>query len=111
MSDAMKTMRPLPGYVLVRKPPRADRTPGGIVLPDVVRTENEIAVETTVVAVTGDRHPKKGTVMPTELKAGQRVLVRAYDAMCEGKENREFEVNGESCVLVNYAAVLAVVEG
>ena len=79
-------IRPLHDRVLVQRLEAEDKSTGGIIIPD---TAKEKPQEGKVVAVGGGKRKDDGTLIPMEVKAGDRILFSKYsgsDVRLDGKE-------------------------
>lgn len=83
-------VRPLQDYILVQRVEEASMTPGGIIIPD---TAKEKPQEGIVKAVGKGRKMKDGTLIPTELKVGDRVLFGKYSGT-------DVKIDGEDYLLI-----------
>lgn len=99
-------IKPLHDWVVIRPAKAQDRTPGGIVIPDVAKERPQ---EGEVLSVGPGRlepeKDEKGKVkqerkfIKTVLKPGERVLYEKYSA-------KKLELNGEELVMVREEDVL-----
>jgi len=100
-------IRPLHDWVVIRPGTAQDRTPGGIVIPDVAKEKPQ---EGEVLAVgegrfekekdeKGKSKEKEGKFIKTTLKPGDRVMYEKYSG-------KKVEVNGEELVMVREEEVL-----
>jgi len=85
--------------VLIRIDAPEDMTPGGIILPADAQKKRETA---EVVAV-GPGLAQMGKVLPLDLEAGERVIFNSWNPA-------EVECAGETLHLIDFNAVLAVIE-
>ena len=79
-------IRPLHDRVLVQRLEAEDKSTGGIIIPD---TAKEKPQEGKVVAVGNGKRKDDGTLIPMEVKAGDRILFSKYsgsDVRLDGKE-------------------------
>jgi chaperonin GroES len=67
----MTKFRPLGDRVLVKRIKEEERTKGGIVIPD---TAKEKPQEGKVVSVGKGKYSEDGKLIPTEVKAGDKIL-------------------------------------
>ena len=93
-------IRPLQDRILVKRLEEETKTAGGIIIPD---TAKEKPVEGTVMAVGKGRVADDGTIIPLELKEGDRVLFSKYGG-------NEVKIGGEEFLIMNEGDVLGVVE-
>ena len=94
-------IRPLQDRILVKRLEEETKTAGGIIIPD---TAKEKPVEGTVIAVGKGRVADDGTIIPLELKEGDRVLFSKYGG-------NEVKIGGEEFLIMNEGDVLGVIEG
>jgi len=93
--------RPLHDRVLVRRVEQEEKTAGGIIIPDTAQekpSEGEI-----VAAGTGARRDD-GTIVPLDVKAGDRVLFGKWSGT-------EVKVEGEDLLIMKESDLLGVIEG
>jgi len=79
-------IRPLHDRVLVQRLEAEDKSAGGIIIPD---TAKEKPQEGKVVAVGKGKRKDDGTLIPMEVKEGDRILFSKYsgsDVKLDGKE-------------------------
>lgn len=88
---------PLFDNVVIKRDDAADKTKGGILLPDVAK---DAPKRGTVVAV-GNGVFKDGTFCETTVKANQRVLFGAF-------AGSEFEIDGQKYLIMKESEVLGV---
>ncbi len=93
-------IRPLQDRILVKRLEEETKTAGGIIIPD---TAKEKPVEGTVVAVGKGRVADDGTIIPLELKEGDKVLFSKYGG-------NEVKIGGEEFLIMNEGDVLGVIE-
>lgn len=81
-------VKPLGDRVLVKIVEAEEKTKGGIILPDSAKEEKS---EGEVIAVGKGKMKEDGTVVPCEVKAGDKVLFGKYsgdEIMIDGKKNK-----------------------
>jgi chaperonin GroES len=93
-------VKPLGDKVLLRRLEVAERSKGGIVIPD---TAKEKAREGRVVAVGTGRRLDDGKTVPFQVKKGDRVVFSSY-------AGTEIKLEGEDFVIMGEEDVLAVLE-
>ncbi len=93
-----KSIRPLGDKVLVKRMDVAEKTEGGIIIPE---SSTEKPLEGTVVAVGKGRVDEKGKTIPLTLKKGDKILFNKY-----GESEISFE--NEELLILEEADVLAV---
>ena len=69
------TFRPLHDRVLIRRIEEQDTIKGGIIIPDTAKEKSQ---EGEVVAVGTGKRLEDGTVVPLEVKVGDRILFGKY---------------------------------
>ena len=92
--------RPLHDRVLVRRVEQAEKTAGGIIIPD---TAKEKPAEGEVIAVGGGKPNDKGTIRPLEVKKGDRVLFGKYSG-------NEIKIDSIEHIILREEEVLGVIE-
>jgi len=92
------TFRPLHDRVLVRRIEAAEKTAGGIIIPD---TAKEKPQEGEVVAIGTGERADDGTVTPLELKAGDRILFGKWSGA-------EVKLDGEDLLIMKESDVLGI---
>ena len=91
-------IRPLQDRIIVKRIDEEETTKGGIIIPD---TAKEKPQEAKVIAVGKGKVKEDGTVLPLDVKKGDRVLFSKYSGTeinIEGEEHliiREDDVLGE----------------
>ncbi len=93
------TFRPLHDRVLVRRIEAAEKTAGGIIIPDNAKEkpqEGEV-----VSAGTGARN-EQGTIHPLEVKAGDKILFGKWSGT-------EVKVDGEDLIIMKESDILGIV--
>jgi len=94
-------VRPLGDRVLIKIVEQAERTAGGLFLPDTAREKPQLG---EVVAVgAGRRNEKTGVVTPLEIKVGDRVLYSKYSGT-------EVKIEGAEYLLASEKDILAIAE-
>ncbi|MGZ8350742.1 MAG: co-chaperone GroES, partial [Allosphingosinicella sp.] len=83
--------RPLHNKVLVRRIEAAEKTAGGIIIPDTVKEKPQ---EGEVVAVGTGERAENGTVTPIDLKPGDRILFGKWSGT-------EVKLDGEDLLIMN----------
>lgn len=94
------TIRPLHDRILVKRLQEADKTAGGLYIPD---TAKEKPVEAEVIAVGNGKTLDDGTVRKPGVKAGDRVLFSKYSGT-------EVKLDGEEHLIMREDDLLAIVE-
>ncbi|HET9428362.1 MAG TPA: co-chaperone GroES [Allosphingosinicella sp.] len=93
------TFRPLHDRVLVRRVDAAEKSAGGIIIPD---TAQEKPQEGQVVSIGSGTRADDGSVMPLDVKAGDRILFGKYSGT-------EVKLEGEDLIIMKEADILGVV--
>ncbi len=93
-------VRPLGDKVLLRRLEVAERSKGGIVIPD---TAKEKAREGRIVAVGTGRRLDDGETVPFQVKKGDRVVFSSY-------AGTEIKLEGEDFIIMGEEDILAVLE-
>ncbi|MBQ7528388.1 co-chaperone GroES [bacterium] len=95
----MSKVRPLGERVIVKPNPREEKTAGGLFIPD---TAKEKPQQGEVIAVGPGRKAEDGTLLPMELKVGDKVLYGKY-------AGTELKMDGEVYLIVKESDILAVI--
>jgi chaperonin GroES len=93
--------RPLHDRVVVRRVEEAERTRGGIIIPD---TAKEKPMEGEVVAVGPGARDEKGQIQPLDVKAGDRILFGKWSGT-------EVKLDGEELLIMKESDIMGVLEG
>jgi chaperonin GroES len=93
-------LKPLQDRLVVRRIEGADTTKGGIIIPDSAK---ERPLEGEVLAVGNGKKLEDGTVLPLDVKAGDRILFGKY-------AGTEVKVDGVEHLIIREDEVLGVVE-
>ena len=93
------TFRPLHDRVLVRRIEAAEKTAGGIIIPD---TAKEKPQEGEVVAAGTGARNEQGTVHSLEVKAGDKILFGKWSGT-------EVKVDGEDLIIMKESDILGIV--
>jgi len=97
-------IKPLSDKVLLKVIDTPETTKGGIIIPEnVAPAEGGKAQEAEVLAVGDGRLQMDGSVMPLIAKKGDRVVYMNYGGT-------EVNVDGEDCLILEEAAILAILE-
>jgi len=94
-------IRPLHDRVVVKRLEEEESTQGGIIIPDSAKEKPQRA---EVLAVGPGKKNDDGTVVPTDVKKGDKVLFGKYSG-------NEITVDGEECLIMREDEILAVIEG
>jgi len=95
-----KKVRPILDKILLKRMDPKEVTKGGIVLPD---TAKEKPKEGKVIAVGEGRRLENGTVVPFQVKEGDRVIFLSY-------AGNEVKIEGEEYLILEEDDIIAVVE-
>jgi chaperonin GroES len=92
-------VRPLHDRVIVKRIEEEEKTKGGIIIPD---TAKEKPQEGRVVSV-GPGRREDGKLIPTDVKAGDRILFSKY-------AGTELKLNGEEHLIMREDDILGIIE-
>ena len=95
------TVRPLYDRILVRRIEEKESVKGGIIIPD---TAKEKPQEGEVIAVGNGRKTEEGTVIPLDVKVGDRILFGKYSGT-------DIRIEDEEFLILREEEVLGVLEG
>ena len=93
------TFRPLHDHILVRRIEAPDRTAGGIIIPDNAKEKPQ---EGEVISIGGGARAGDGTLIPPDLKAGDRIMFGKWSGS-------EVKLDGEDLIIMKESDVLGVV--
>lgn len=93
------TFRPLHDRVLVRRLEAAEKTAGGIIIPDTVKEKPQ---EGEVISTGSGTRAEDGTITPLDVKAGDKILFGKWSGT-------EVKLDGEDLVIMKESDVLGVV--
>ena len=93
-------VRPLADRILVRRVEEAEKTRGGIIIPDSAK---EKPIQAKVIAVGAGKRDKDGKIVALEVKAGDRVLFSKYSGT-------EVKIDGEEHLIMREDDILGIVE-
>lgn len=93
------TFRPLHDHVLVRRVEPADRSAGGIIIPDTVKEKPQ---EGEIVAAGSGLRDDAGTIMPLDVKPGDTILFGKWSGT-------EVKLDGEVLLIMKESDILGVV--
>ncbi len=88
--------RPLHDRVLVKRVEAEEKTVGGIIIPDTVK---EKPMEGEVVAVGSGSRNETGTILPLDVKAGDRILFGKWSGTEIRIDGTDFIVMKESDIM------------
>ncbi|MBB2200605.1 co-chaperone GroES [Gluconacetobacter tumulisoli] len=95
----MSNFRPLHDRVVLRRITPAEKTAGGIIIPD---TAQEKPVEAVVVAVGPGARDERGQVVPLEVREGDHVLFGKWSGT-------EVRIGGEDLLIAKEADLFGIV--
>lgn len=98
MSEQKLSIRPLGDRVIVKAVEQAEKTSGGIYLPDTAKEKPQQGV---VMAVGAGRKNDKGEVLPLEVAAGDKVLYGKYSGT-------EVKIDGVNYLIIKESEILAI---
>jgi chaperonin GroES len=93
-------IRPLQDRVIVKRIEEAEKTKGGIIIPD---TAKEKPMEGKVIAVGKGKLMEDGKVHALDVKAGDRILFGKYSGT-------EVKIDGEEHLIMREDDILGVIE-
>ena len=93
------TFRPLHDRVLVRRIEAAEKSAGGIIIPD---TAKEKPQEGEVVATGNGARAEDGTITPLDVKAGDKILFGKWSGS-------EVKVDGEDLIIMKESDILGII--
>ena len=91
-------VRPLHDYVIVKRVEEQETVRGGIIIPDSAKEKPQ---EGEVVAAGTGKRLENGTVIPLEVKAGDRVLFGKYSGT-------EIKLDGEELLILREDEILGI---
>ncbi len=94
-------IRPLYDRIVVKRIEEKEQIQGGIIIPD---TAKEKPQEGEVIAVGHGKRIENGSVVPLDVKAGDRILFGKYSG-------NEIKLDGEEFVIMREDDVLGILEG
>jgi chaperonin GroES len=97
-ASAMK-IRPLHDYVIIKRVEEQETVRGGIIIPDSAKEKQQ---EGEVMAVGAGKRLENGTLIPIEVKVGDRVLFGKYSGS-------EIKLEGEELLMVHESEILGVI--
>ena len=93
-------LRPLHDRVMVRRVDQEEKSSGGIIIPD---TAQEKPMEGEVVAAGNGTFRDDGTLVPLDVKAGDRILFGKWSGT-------EVKIDGEELLIMKESDLLGVIE-
>jgi chaperonin GroES len=93
--------RPLHDRVVVKRVEEEGKTKGGIIIPD---TAKEKPMEGEIVAVGPGARDEKGTLVPLDVKKGDRILFGKWSGT-------EIKLDGEDLLSMMVSDIMGIIEG
>ena len=93
--------RPLHDRVVIRRVEPEGKTTGGIFIPDTVQ---EKPMEGEIVAVGPGARDERGTVVPLDVKQGDRILFGKWSGS-------EVKLDGEELLIMKESDIMGIIEG
>ena len=93
-------VKPLQDRVILKRIEEAETVRGGIIIPDSAKEKQQ---EGEVVAAGSGKRLEDGTVLPLEVKTGDRVLFGKYSGT-------EIKLDGEEYLIVKEDEILGIIE-
>ena len=93
-------LRPLHDRVMVRRVDQEEKSAGGIIIPD---TAQEKPMEGEIVAAGNGTLRDDGTLVPLDVKAGDRILFGKWSGT-------EVKIDGEDLLIMKESDLLGVIE-
>jgi len=91
-------IRPLHDRVIVERVEAEERSSGGIIIPDSAKEKPQ---EGKVVAVGKGKHREDGSLIPMDVKAGDRILFSKY-------AGSEVKIDGKEYIIMREEDILGV---
>ena len=93
--------RPLHDRVVVKRVEEEGKTKGGIIIPD---TAKEKPMEGEIVAVGPGARDEKGTLVPLDVKKGDRILFGKWSGT-------EIKLDGDDLLIMKECDIMGIIEG
>ena len=93
--------RPLHDRVVVKRVEEEGKTKGGIIIPD---TAKEKPMEGEIIAVGPGARDEKGTLVPLDVKKGDRILFGKWSGT-------EIKLDGEELLIMKESDIMGIIEG
>ena len=93
--------RPLHDRVVVKRVEEEGKTKGGIIIPD---TAKEKPMEGEIVAVGPGARDEKGTIVPLDVKKGDRILFGKWSGT-------EIKLDGDDLLIMKESDIMGIIEG
>jgi chaperonin GroES len=92
--------RPLHDRVLIRRVDAEAKSAGGIIIPDTVK---EKPMQGEVIAVGPGARNEAGTLVPAEVKAGDRILFGKWSGT-------EVKIDGEELLIMKESDIMGIID-
>ena len=93
--------RPLHDRVVVKRVEEEGKTKGGIIIPD---TAKEKPMEGEIVAVGPGARDEQGTLVPLDVKKGDRILFGKWSGT-------EIKLDGDDLLIMKESDIMGIIEG
>jgi chaperonin GroES len=93
--------RPLHDRVVVKRVEEEGKTKGGIIIPD---TAKEKPMEGEIIAVGPGARDEKGTLVPLDVKKGDRILFGKWSGT-------EIKLDGDDLLIMKESDIMGIIEG
>ena len=93
--------RPLHDRVVVKRIDAEAKSAGGIIIPD---TAKEKPMEGEIVAVGPGARDEKGTIVPPDVKQGDRILFGKWSGT-------EIKLDGDDLLIMKESDIMGIIEG
>ena len=93
--------RPLHDRVVVKRVAEEEKTRGGIIIPD---TAKEKPMEGEIIAVGPGARDDKGTLVPLDVKKGDRILFGKWSGT-------EIKIDGDELLIMKESDIMGILEG
>ena len=93
--------RPLHDRVVVKRIDAEEKSAGGIIIPD---TAKEKPMEGEIVAVGPGARDEKGTLVPLDVKKGDRILFGKWSGT-------EIKLDGDDLLIMKESDIMGIIEG
>ena len=94
-------IRPLQDRLIIKRVAEENKTKGGIIIPD---TAKEKPMEGEIVAVGPGARDEKGTLVPLDVKKGDRILFGKWSGT-------EIKLDGEDLLIMKESDIMGIIEG
>ena len=94
------TVKPLYDRLLAKRLEEGEQIQGSIIIPDSAKEKPQ---EAEILAVGGGKRLEDGTIVPLDVKAGDKVLIGKYSGT-------EITVDGDELIILREDEVLGVLE-